>query len=428
LPENKDFIENFIKVFLEHSYNNVLFAYLALHLILGRCTYNVRIYKKRIWLDGRISFWYLSPPSSGKSTPYDFMFEIIKGLGECAEAIRPEDRVGMFDVDDTSDAMLIGYHEEEGKGRYVPGILDRGGVVHWDEAAMLLGTSQYAEKLKGFLQKTLNAIGSNSNVCNREFKNDKVRIRPICSLYLTSYFPKDLIEKVLGTGLFQRVLLLPKRLRTEDRRKNSFKDIEYLGTEITKDDLDLNYFIEFFRELSAKFNSREIKFDYSDVKPIIRSCSNKMLDLSKNSSSNVRDLMETFQPRYMDQLYIIAMHHACIRGETKINVDDITYAYGIVAGCYSAILGWLEEEPEVNTSEISDNSYFAEVVRIFKKKNTTELPASEFIEDCCKFWNRTDTAVKNRLQPMLQNAEQGHSGLVKTKKGSAVFYTLQITK
>ena len=73
----EDFIKNFVDMFLEHSYNNHLFAFLALHLILGRCTWQVRIPKKRLWLDSRVSFWYLAPPSSGKSTPYDFIREIL---------------------------------------------------------------------------------------------------------------------------------------------------------------------------------------------------------------------------------------------------------------------------------------------------------------------------------------------------------------
>ena len=408
----EEFISKFKDMFLEHSYNNHLFAFLALHLILGRCTWQVRIPKKRLWIDSRISLWYLAPPSSGKSTPYDFISNILTNIS---------DTEGIQDVDDTSDAVLIGYDDEDGDR--VLGILDKGGVVHWDEAAMLLGTTQYAEKTKGFLQKTLNPIGSETNTCSRNFKNSPISINPYCSLYLTSYIPDNIVEKVLGTGMLQRLLCLPKDVTTEDRKRNAYTDIDFLGTEPTEEDISVDYFIDKFKEINEKYNDPETKFDWKEVKPFFKGKSDNILRISANSPIRVKKLMETFHPRYMDSMYILAMHHCCIRDSHTINIDDIDYAYAIISNCYSALLAWLEEEPSFDSGKKNEVKFFKDIQKIFK--NEKKMGSSIFFKKCCSFWGVSEPTARERIKPMLEMAKQGESGLEKTKKGRAVYFSLQ---
>lgn len=407
-----DFINNFVNVFLEHSYNNHLFAFLALHLILGRCTWQVQIPKKRLWLDGRISFWYLAPPSSGKSTPYDFIKNVFEGIDENEK---------MHDVDDTSDVVLIGYTNDDDKK--IQGTLDKGGIVHWDEAAMLLGTNQYAEKTKGFLQKALNPIGSETNRCTREFKNGIESITPTCSLYLTSYVPENIIEKVLTTGMLQRLLCLPKDITTEDRKKSAYTDIEYLGTVPSEKDISIEYFINVFRKIKEKYNHKDTIFDWSEIKPLFKSKSDNILRISSHSPHRVRKLMETFHPRYMDQMYKIAMHHCCIRDDNTINVDDIEYAYLIIANCFSALLAWLEEEPSFDSGKKLELKFFNEVQKLFKKEK--EIGASVFFKKCCHLWGVSEPTARERIAPMVEAALKGEAGIEKKKKGRAVYYMLQ---
>ncbi len=408
----EDFVKKFVDMFLEHSYNNHLFAFLALHLILGRCTWQVRIPKKRLWLDGRISFWYLAPPSSGKSTPYDFIREILINVIEGE---------GIHDVDDTSDAVLIGYDDED--GNRVLGTLDKGGVVHWDEAAMLLGTTQYAEKTKGFLQKSLNPIGSETNTCSRDFKNSPISINPYCSLYLTSYIPDNIIEKVLGTGMLQRLLCLPKDLTTENRKRNAYIDIDFLGTLPTEEDLSIEYFIEKFKSIHEKYNNPDTKFDWSEVKPFFKGKSDNILKISENSPHRVKKLMETFHPRYMDTMYIVSMQHCCIRDSHTINIDDIEYAYRIISSCYSALLAWLEEEPSFDSGKKQEIKFFKDVQTLFKKEK--KIGATTFFKKCCSLWGVSEPTARERIAPMLEIAKQGEAGLEKTRKGRAVYYQLQ---
>lgn len=430
LKETREFIGEFQKIFLEHSYGNHVFSQLAMHLILGRCTWAVRIPKGRLWLDGRISFWYLAPPSSGKSTPYDFIYKVLEGVGEhkigvTAEMEKAGENLNQFiqDVDDTSDAVLIGYHDEEGK--LTRGVLDRGGCVHWDEAAMLLGTSQYAEKTKGFLQKALNPIGSESNRCSRDFKSDSMSCTPTCSLYLTSYIPDGIVEKVLGTGLLQRVLCLPKDMKTEDRKRNAYTDINFLGTEPADKDLDIKYFSERFKKVMDKYNNPDVKFDWSKVKPTIKGQSDIILDLSRNSPKKIRGLLETFHPRYMDQMYIIAMHHCCLRDDSVITVDDIKYAAGIINACYRGLLGWLEDEPTMDTGKHQDSKFFSDIIKIFENMESKTLTSTQLVSACRKKWGVSEPTVQNRLKPLVQAAEQGSHGLKKVKKGRTIQYSIQ---
>lgn len=411
-----DFVRKFVSVFVEHSYNNHMFALLALHLILGRCTSNVMIPKKNLWIDGRISFWYFAPPSSGKSTPYDFIFGILNGIGEI-----------ISDVDDTSDAALIGHHDEEEQDVLIPGILDRGGVVHYDEAAFLLSKNQYSEKLKGFFQKALNPIGSESNTITREFKNDKVTINPTCSFYLTSYLPDGIVEEVLGTGMLQRILVLMKDVSTDDRRANSYVDISNLGEEPSTLKEDKEYFIKKFKHVQEKYNNPEVKFDWKIVKPLLRNYSDKLLNLSSRSPSNTRKLMETFQPRELDMLYILAMHYCCLRDDNVITIEDVEQAFVVISSCYSGILSWLEEEPNMKMNSHENKNTFNQVKKLYKdvKPENGEMSSSELIKHCCKLWSVTEPTVRKKLEPMVLSAEQGDEGLIKRKQGRAVYYKVR---
>jgi hypothetical protein len=233
------------------------------------------------------------------------------------------------------------------------------------------------------------------------------------------------VEKVLGTGLLQRLLVLPKEMRTEDRKKNSHKDIDFLGEEVTEEDIDISYFAEKFQEIYSRYNTPETKFEWKGVKPLFKSKADQLLGISKESPKKVRNLMETFHPRYMDQMYIIAMHHCCLRGDTAITVDDVNYAYNLIASCYSGILAWLEDEPKIDSGAIEDVKWFNNIVGIFAKEKKTQMSSTELIKHCCDFWGRTEPTVHKRLAPLVQKAEQGGNGLVKTKKGRTVFYSIQ---
>ena len=324
-------------------------------------------------------------------------------------------------MDDTSDAVLIGYDDED--GNRVLGTLDKGGVVHWDEAAMLLGTTQYAEKTKGFLQKSLNPIGSETNTCSRDFKNSPISINPYCSLYLTSYIPDNIIEKVLGTGMLQRLLCLPKDLTTENRKRNAYIDIDFLGTLPTEEDLSIEYFIEKFKSIHEKYNNPDTKFDWSEVKPFFKGKSDNILKISENSPHRVKKLMETFHPRYMDTMYIVSMQHCCIRDSYTINIDDIEYAYRIISSCYSALLAWLEEEPSFDSGKKQEIKFFKDVQTLFKKEK--KIGATTFFKKCCSLWGVSEPTARERVAPMLEIAKQGEAGLEKTRKGRAVYYQLQ---
>jgi hypothetical protein len=430
------FVDEYIERFLQYSYNNEVFALMTFHLILGRCLSQVLIPKSKgkVLTDGRISLWYLSPSSSGKSVPIDFVKAILNGIDEngwkTADAGFTEDeRQNIFSVDDFSDLALVGTIKNEELGEPgQKGIFDMGGVVHWDEAASLLSSKQgYRENAKVFIQKALNSTQSQSNVISRRFKGSVMEIKPTCSILMTSFIPRGLVEDMIETGMLQRMLVLPKEVSLKERLRNLMIDVDGLGEEAEEGELDNQHFIDKFKYIMAKYNNPDIRFDFSEAKAAIRGKVLTLGNVIKDSPPTVQKIMGTFLNRYAEHMYILAMHHCCLRddGKNTISVDDVEHAYIIVSYCFAGLNSWMQEEPTLVENTKKTNQYFADVKKIFTANNLTEISRPDLLKALHKKWGVGDGASQIRINPFLESAEQGYQGLVKFKKGRGVYYSIQ---
>lgn len=341
----EDFVGSWVDTFTtDYSYENPLYGEAVLHVILGRCLINQRIQKRGSETAPRISLFYLQGPSSGKSSAYGMIYEVLDSLG-----------IEIMSPDETTDAALVGTIErevdEQGNEEWVEeeGVLSETEVFHFDEASVLINPKKYQENMMTYLQKALNPIGSEQNKITKKLAHgEQITVRPSCSLLLTSYMPEGIEETVLNTGFLQRMIVVPRDLTIDDRIAQTEKDIMALGEEAKESELE--ELINEFKRIH-RFYQEPKEFSWERAKPTLVKYANDMYDQVADTPIEVRRVLEGFVPRIIEQLYRLSLHYCCMRRGTTVRSEDVRNAVGLPMTSLHMIIHWLEENPELRGQE-----------------------------------------------------------------------------
>lgn len=383
------FLDKFCEIFELYSFGNVYYGRLTAHALLGQILKTCKIYFGPIFIDPRISIFIIQPSGTGKSTPWDFV-----------NRVGTEGGIKVSDIDETSDAALVGTIEEqevvdsETKRKYtaynkVTGLLGNADLLHYDEGSMLLNLRPYSSNTLTWFQKALNPIGSHSNICARKLAHGKiVEVAPTCSLVITSHPVEGVMEQILNKGFFQRVVLYPRSIPINERR-----DLEYLRADRLGDrtytEPDIKLLGELLQTIRAKYNGGEITFD-ERVKPVVKAKIKALYDLIATAHEKVKEIMATFIPRYNNYLYIFAFHHCCNRFGKKVVIQDINYAYGLVYVLFRELMSWVEETADFYKLGSKDYSYLRSAYNVFRqiRKDTPEgyVMKHNFMKKCSDQW------------------------------------------
>lgn len=332
--------------FNEFSYNNPVYARLCHHLLLGQVLRNQKIIKHGIKIDGRFSFFLVQSSGSGKSTALGFVIDKTDALG-----------LSFNSITDWSDAALIGTieqkEEEKGKTSYekVEGLMGDADILHIDEASLLFTPSKYNQSTLSHLQIALNPIGSPSNRITKKLAHgDPITVYPHLSLFLTSYNPTKVSDLVANRGIMQRMAIYVRFLNSEDRLANAFKDIEYLGVDsVDKEDLE-DSIRTTLQAISDHYEKEENKIEFDmGIKPMLKNYAKKLHDVTINVNPYIQEQINSFLPRYLTMMYVIAMHHAAMRLSSLVEKDDVNYAYKLTKVMFDSVVAWLESEMELTS-------------------------------------------------------------------------------
>lgn len=337
-------VRKYVELFETYSWNNTLFGVLSIHVIIGQILKHMRIWKGSQFLDPRMSIFLLQDTRSGKSWGFNFVFDIAEKL-----------EMGILSPDELTDAALLGTQEkvefrDPDTGLKaedwvtVPGVLNEADIVHYDEASMLFRTGKWNQKTVEILQKALNPIDTPSNTCYKKLSHgDPIQFNPTCSLLLTSYMPPGISSFVIQTGLFQRMLVLPRRLSESIRRSNSMIDIELLGDR-TDSKKKLDSLLTEFRIIKNTFKDKET-FEWDErTFPLLRNKTNKLFELVAPTHPRVRDILYGFIPAYQNFMYTLSCHHAAIRGQTTVMPHDVQNGFIVPFNIMKWLVAWLEGE------------------------------------------------------------------------------------
>lgn len=342
MSEEHDFIELFSKSFEMWSYNNRYYGRLCAHILLGQALKYIRIPYGPIHIDPRVSLFLIQPSATGKSVAWDF----IRPIAEKAH-------LRVNDIDEATDAALIGHEDAEEiidpetkckttVHNVVKGKLAENDLLHYDEGQMLMRRGQYSQNTLAWFQKALNPIGSGQNICTKNLAHAEIKIQPTCSLLITSHEIENVLETILNTGFYQRIVLYPRYIPILERKANEMLRADRFGkTSFTQ--IDTDTLGEMLMAIAAKNKDYKVAVDEATVYPLAKQYIDSRYKLIETANERVREIMATFIPRYNNLMDIFAMHHSCVKGKAKIDMEDIKYGATLSNELFKEVMTWVEE-------------------------------------------------------------------------------------
>ena len=384
-----NFLDQFTKTFELFSYGNALYGRLCSHILLGQKLRNLKLYFGPIYIDPRVSLFLIQPSGTGKSTPWNFIRDIALKAQMAAD-----------DIDEATDAALIGTCEEEEVidpethqktviYNAIQGKLANSDLLHYDEGQMLVKRGQYSQNTLAWLQKALNPIDSGQNLVSKYLAKLKspIQFHPHCSLLITSHEIDCLLEVVLDTGFFQRIVLYPRYVPIESRKKNEFLRADRFCKRIFTE-IDVDTIAAKLVEVGKKYENWEIQVD-ENIYPVIHQKIADMYALINTAHERVREIMATFVPRYDNLIYIFALHHCCANLKDKVDVEDVKYASQLMVELFKDIMSWVEENISILKLSSKELSYLNSAFIIYKGMEKTDegyVMKISFMKECCAKW------------------------------------------
>ena len=395
--KERDFLEQFCKTFELYSYNNQLYGRICGHILIGQILKHIRIPYGPIYIDPRVSLFLIQPSATGKSVVWD----LIKNVGEkCSLRIA--------DIDEATDAALIGTEEPEEiidpethaktiTHTVIKGKLADNDILHYDEGQMLIKRGQYAMNTLAWFQKALNPIGSGQNICTKNLAHGEITVAPTCSLIITSHEIENVLETVLNTGFFQRIVLYPRYVPINERKSNEFLRHDRFGKEICSP-LDVESLAEMLFEVAKNNADYKVAVDPA-VYPIAKQYIDSRYKLIDTANERVREILATFIPRYNNLMDIFAVHHSCMNNKKKIDIEDIKYGGMLSNELFQEVMTWVEENitlAKLSTREKAYLDRFYQMWYSMEKDGNGYINKVAFMKKFNEKWKITyPTLVRN---------------------------------
>ena len=396
-PE-KNYLDLFRTSFEIFSYNNQLYSLLCAHVLLGQVLRNIKLYFGPIYIDARVSLFFMQPSGTGKSTPVDFIGDIAKKSG-----------LKMGDIDEISDAALVGHVDDEEvidpetrvktvTHNVVKGKLSEYDLLHYDEGKMLLTKSSYAQNALTWFQKALNPIGSGQNLITKNLKHGEISFHPFCSLLITTHDIENLLPVILDTGFFQRVMFYPRYVTIPERKRNEMIRCDRFGNKIWSE-LDVEEIAKKLTLCAKEYQNYEVKVS-DNARPLLRQGVESHYRLIESANEHVKEIVATFVPRYNNLMYILSVHHSCVNFKKEIDIADAKYGMENSFLLLKDVIAWVEENINITKLTSRDQQYLIRAYQIYKVMEKDEhgyVHLVPFLRNCSEQWRLSMQSVNRRM-------------------------------
>lgn len=345
-------LKKYVESFNEQSINNETAGVISFFTILGQVFKNQFIVPSLSGnIDIRVSCFWLQDARSGKSVSWNFMNNIAERVNLVCES-----------PTEWSDAGLIGTIEKskDGEIEIMPGILDGCDILQIDEASSLFAKKNYNQSTMMYFQIVLNYLFSKTNIIEKQLKAGKITCKPHCSLWLTSFPPKEVVDEVIEKGFFQRVLFYPNKISIKDKKMVSniriggFWQInKNKDTTINEISDTINDLRKFYKDI-YKPKSYLLPNNIDNAINIVRNKIDGFYRHIDKMNFNNEKIMSSFISNFENNITIFSTLLAISRKSKCVESIDILQAYEILYEIFVNISSWLEEERSDIHKEKSD--------------------------------------------------------------------------
>jgi len=373
-------IDDYIDVFSSYSFKNLLYGKVSLHVILGQILSNKICYKmgSRI-IDPRIHMFLIKPQGTGKGSGYGFVERFTGDLSMDFQKLTESTDAGL--------AGTIKYNKKSGKEEIIEGLLKSADILGMEEASVLLDfTSEFSKKNMTYMQITMNPLEDSSCFISKKLGSELIEFKPHASFILMSYPPDNLVEKILKTGFFDRLVPIFEDVTLEDRLDTIRRMSENINISPAKQSelkKKYNNLMSKFLAINQRFgkessgSTKIVKIDddiHQKMISVIEEFAMKILDVSPKA----REKLEHFITRLYEILLKFAIHHAILDGRLYLDTSDVLYARLIYQPIWQNLIISLESLIVISPIERMQRH---KLIRCALEEYDKQLKLKKFLKD-----------------------------------------------
>ena len=402
-------VREFQKSAVEVSHYNDIPAGVSFFTILGQiCKDFITIPNGRNHEDTRIHFCWVQTSGTGKSTLWNFIGPISKGVFKKINTDNQhppflnKDNIPMtrlfntFGVTDYTDSVLIGGYSKEvdddGNVEWPrkPGLLEGSGLAHWDEFEYsgIFKQSQHKENSIVYLNTLMNSLAGESWIISKALTSfDNQIMECFCerSVLAMTYPPTNLNTVMAEKGVLQRMLLYVWEVPEFIQHKMRLEQIKKAGTteEVNQ---PITKYVDAIYKLYKLTQERFNEMGQDPLKTMTYTADfNQVLELEyenmraylQNTRSDVSAIAGNFTTRLMKILYKMSVlcsvaSAPSIKDKSQrfiVTGHNVRQAATIVRQCYMTLVGWLERSLRVKRQSLTENSLESVFMDIYTKMN-----------------------------------------------------------
>ena len=352
-------INDFLKVFDEHSIKNKPYGRLILHVVLGQALKNIcfRVGARRI--DIRLHGLLIRPSGSGKGAGYGFYANLVNTLGFNNQLLT-----------ESTDAGLVGTAQINPQTRepeLLPGLMVDADLISMEEASVLFDyQSDFSKKNLTYLQIAMNPLEDASCHISKRIGMlpEPIEFDPHCSFLLMTYIPDKFVDSLIKRGVIQRFIPIIQRVPVEERLNVVKIAIDRIGSAtLTKVDDEYASVVNRLKIIINKYNKlgvienpdkltkeqidkirSEAEFSITDsARKALEQVIVNFTEMIKDTTMMAQEKLEEFTHRNFEILMKLAIHHALLSMKTTVNTADIIYAKQVYKPIWESLIYNIED-------------------------------------------------------------------------------------
>jgi len=334
-----DVVKDYCNLFEQYCWMHELYGKCTLHLIIGQLpnVLNKKLYYRSSthYNDLRFHLCYMSPTGTGKGAGANFVYNVCQKVGLNMQSIMTITDAGLIgqptkrlEYNATTKSMEMVVTIEKGLLDPAKGV----NILFFPEASPLFkqNPGQYVQERMDYFQVVMNPMGTNDNKLSKRLAVDMmVEFNPTCSLFFTTYEPHGLFDILINRGLLQRMFFVVNTITEEQRMEMVKRSVMNMGTdpsERLKTDTQLDVIAKEIAEINNHAGQiDEIKQD-PKVHDAMKGIISIMFDSVADCRQSIKEQLYKFIQRYTELIWKISAHHALMRLDDTIRVEDVVYA------------------------------------------------------------------------------------------------------
>jgi hypothetical protein len=312
--------------------------------------------------------------------------------------VTPSAMINTYKLDKNNKVII---DKISGKEIIKYGIISQNDFIFSEEARILLEANKDSFEFQEIIMTAVETVGSSNNIYTKTLTDymETCETRSSASFALTTRPFGKVKQTLVESGLIPRFIFYPRKLDYNNRvEMNKASTLAFKMKSDFNKDFDL--MIKEFDNVIQFASDNEIAFDATEIDDLLSFLYQKMMWFTEQVENTVpndtnRYIMQTFVSRYKNNMVIMAFHSAVMRFSTKVQKQDLQYAFNFFQQLFDAQKVWIslsvDEDKEI---KFEDMNIKAEITKILKADSNgiTELPI--LIKELCKKFDKDYSAMR----------------------------------